>query len=143
MIEVRKSEPDSLDIENIFRIRREVFVEEQGVSESEEYDQFESSSVHYLALYSGKPAGCARWRVTPEGKVKLERFAVLLPYRNKGIASALMRNILNDIPKSNTVYLHSQDTALEFYRRFNFSESGPGFMEAGIAHHKMVLEIGV
>lgn len=143
MIEVRKSELGSLELEDIFSIRRKVFVEEQGVSESEEYDQFENNSIHYLAYYSGKPAGCARWRVTPEGKIKLERFAVLLPFRNLGIASALMRIIFTDIPKEYSVYLHSQDTAIEFYRKFNFSESGPGFMEAGIAHHKMVLEKGL
>ena len=50
--------------ELIFGIRARVFVEEQQVSRDEEFDDFENSSLHYLAVCNGIPAGTARWRFT-------------------------------------------------------------------------------
>ena len=58
-------------LQQAFNIRREVFVIEQMVSETEEYDQ-EDISTHFIALYDGLPVGTARYRTTPNG-IKLER----------------------------------------------------------------------
>ena len=38
----------------IFKIRQEVFVDEQKVDREEEFDSYESSSLHYLGLMDGK-----------------------------------------------------------------------------------------
>ena len=59
-----------------FQIRELVFVVEQEVDASEEYDEFEDSSIHFLAKLDSIPVGTARWRFTTNG-VKMERFAVL------------------------------------------------------------------
>ena len=75
--------------ENIFYVRNTVFVIEQKVSREEEFDEFESSSVHYLGTVNGQPAGTARWRITEEG-IKLERFAVLDKYRNQKVGSQIL-----------------------------------------------------
>ena len=49
-------------LDTVFSIREEVFVIEQEVDPSEEYDEFEDISIHFLAKLSGQPAGTARWR---------------------------------------------------------------------------------
>ena len=122
----------------IFAIRQTVFVEEQEVDPVLEYDEFEETSVHFVAVVDGHPVGTARWRRTPNG-IKLERFAVLPSHRNKGVGSVIVEAVLNDLPNKTNVYLHAQLTACSLYSRFGFKEEGPQFEEAGIMHYKMVL----
>lgn len=122
----------------IFAIRKKVFVEEQKVDEREEFDDYESNSLHYLGFFDGIPAGTARWRITREG-IKLERFAVLKQYRKNGVAGAILEKVLNDTVATGVrIYLHAQITAVGFYEKYGFVKQGPLFSEAGIDHYKMV-----
>lgn len=128
------------ELNQAFSIRRKVFVEEQQVSEEEEYDEFEISSRHYLVLVEGKAAGTARWRETPNG-YKLERFAVLPEFRKLGVGTILLKALLHDVPKNRTVYLHAQVPAMNLYQRQGFQAVGALFYECNIPHYKMVLSV--
>ena len=122
-----------------FLIRRKVFVDEQRVSRHDEYDNFEKSAMHYLAYIDEKPVGAARWRETNQG-IKLERFAVLKEYRNRGIGSLLLKKILRDVRHmQKKIYLHAQLPAVKFYEREGFRMEGEIFSEASIQHFKMQL----
>lgn len=125
-------------MEHVWAIRKEVFVKEQNVDESLEFDH-EEESTHFLCLVDGKPVGTARWRDSGKG-IKLERFAVKKEFRNRGIGAALLEAVLKDIPEGKRVYLHSQSAAVPFYSRYGFRISGPEFYEAGIAHFVMEWE---
>lgn len=128
---------DSDLCKRIFEIRRKVFVDEQEVAENEEFDVFEESSIHYLGLMNGTPAGTARWRITTNG-IKLERFAVLPEYRNKGVAARILQRVLADtMPSGVPLYLHAQLTAQVFYEKNGFEKHGDIFEECGILHYKM------
>jgi predicted GNAT family N-acyltransferase len=138
MIEVFSGNYKDSDLcQKIFEIRRKVFVEEQQVAEDEEFDIFEESAVHYLGLFDGVPAGTARWRITSNG-IKLERFAVLQEYRNKGVAARILRKVLADTTAPGLpIYLHAQLTAQVFYEKNGFVKEGEIFEECGILHYKM------
>ncbi len=130
-------------INTIFKIREDVFVIEQEVDPSEEYDEFESSSTHFLAKVNGQPAGTARWRFTEKG-VKLERFAVLKPMRSKGVGLALVKAVVEDIAahsesKGKKLYMHAQLDAMPLYAKFGFQKVGEMFEECNIQHFKMEL----
>ena len=122
-----------------FSIREKVFVEEQNVNPDIEYDEFEKDSRHFLAFHNNNPVGTARWRYTDKG-IKLERFAVIDKYRGMGIGSALLQATLENIGnhEGKHIYLHSQNQAIPFYRKFGFEISGDEFEEAGILHHEMI-----
>lgn len=123
-----------------FAIRQAVFVNEQGVAPELEYDEHEPEATHYLLYFNEIPVGAARWRKTEHG-IKLERFAVLPEYRNKGIGDALVKKVLEDIvPLGLPVYLHSQLKACSLYQRHGFVISGEIFYEAGMGHYKMFLK---
>jgi len=123
---------------DIFEIRRQVFVIEQGVNPDEEYDEYEDSCTHYLAKYTGIAAGTCRIRHTENG-IKLERFAVIKSYRGKGIGAALVVKCLEKIGNTEaTIYLHAQLHAVPFYKKLGFETTGPQFEEAGIQHFKML-----
>jgi predicted GNAT family N-acyltransferase len=126
-----------------FQIRELVFVVEQEVEAAEEYDEFETTSVHFLAVLEGAPVGTARWRFTSNG-VKMERFAVLKEARCKGVGQALVAAVLKDIEmhpdgKGKKRYLHAQIHAMPLYAKFGFQQVGEQFEECAILHYKMEL----
>lgn len=126
------------DLEQVFAIRREVFVLEQECPPELEWE-FEEESTHFLAKIADEPAGAARWRKTEKG-YKLERFAVLKSFRGLGLGQELVRTVLADLPAdASYIYLHAQIQAMGLYTKFNFVAEGPQFEEAGIQHYKMVL----
>jgi predicted GNAT family N-acyltransferase len=134
---------DQSDLDTAFEIRKQVFVIEQKVDPTKEYDEFEQSSVHFLARIDGIPVGTARWRLTPNG-AKSERFAVLKEARGKGVGQALVKAVLYDIQadplsKNKTKYLHSQLSAVSLYSKFGFKKVGNIFEECNILHYKMEL----
>ncbi len=141
MITVNKiSSPE--DFSSSRKIRYQVFVIEQQVPAEEEIDEYEDVSIHFLAILNGIPSGTARYRITDTG-VKLERFAVLNEYRGKGIGSALVEVVLEDINKNprtsgKTLYLHSQMDAIFLYAKYGFQKTGELFDECGIMHSKMI-----
>lgn len=130
-------------LQDAFKIRELVFVVEQEVDASEEYDEFEDNSVHFLAKLEGKPVGTARWRFTTNG-VKMERFAVIKEARGQGVGQALVAAVLEDItlhPEGNGKkrYLHAQIHAMPLYAKFGFQAVGDQFEECAILHYKMEL----
>ncbi len=131
-------------LQQAFAIRWQVFVEEQHVPAEEELDDFEPTSRHFLAFEpGGTPVATARWRTTDLG-IKLERFAVLGPYRGQGYGLKILQAVLADIAadpaaEGKVRYLHAQLSAAAFYAAAGFTPTGPVFEEAGIQHVKMVL----
>jgi predicted GNAT family N-acyltransferase len=119
-----------------FAIRKIVFVDEQGVDPALEYDH-EEEAHHYLLFLGKNPIATARWRDTEKG-IKLERFAVLPGFRNRGIGEIILKEVLKDvIHKKKMIYLHSQIMAIPFYERNGFVKFGDQFTEAGIGHFLM------
>ena len=128
---------DKEKAEQAFSIRKKVFVEEQGVDATLEYDH-EEEAHHYLLFLGEKPIATARWRETEKG-IKLERFAVLPHFRNRGIGEIILKEVLKDVSSSEKmIYLHAQVKAVPFYERNGFYKVGKQFTEAGIGHFLMM-----
>jgi predicted GNAT family N-acyltransferase len=141
MYEVKRfSFKDTALTKQAFSIRTKVFVEEEGIDAGLEYEH-EEESHYYLLLLGEKALATARWRETEEG-IKLERFAVLPEFRNRGLGGIILREVLKDvIPLGKTVYLHSQLRAVPFYERCGFKKEGGIIYEAKIGHYFMKLKI--
>ena len=120
-------------------VRRSVFVVEQGIPESEEWDEFDAVSVHALAWLHEQVVGTAR--LLPDGKIG--RMAVLAPYRTQGIGSALLAALVQTAHARglNTVRLSAQTHALAFYAKHGFRADGPPHEEVGIPHQWMTLDL--
>lgn len=141
-IEVSKISGEE-QLHEAFAIRKQVFVLEQKVDPSDEYDEFEGTSVHFLAQLDGEAVGTARWRFTTNG-VKLERFAVLKSARGIGVGQALVSLVLDDIKSDKRTegklkYLHAQLEAVPLYTKFGFKKVGEMFEECNILHYQMEL----
>ncbi|ARP69777.1 GNAT family N-acetyltransferase [Streptomyces pluripotens] len=140
---------DSADREACFTVRKEVFVGEQGVAESIEYDAYDAVAVHVLAAREdGAPLGTGRllYGEAATGKTggdpavgSLGRLAVCPEARGLGVGAALVRAIEGAARARGltAVDLHAQTHALGFYERLGYTAYGPEFPDAGIPHRAM------
>lgn len=119
-------------------VRTRVFVEEQAVSEEEEWDGLDADCVHAVAETPAEGV-IATGRLHPSGK--LGRMAVLAPWRGQGAGAAILRRLLEEAARQGleTIYLHGQVPVLGFYARYGFVAEGEQFDEAGIPHRLMRL----
>ena len=117
------------------RIRREVFIREQEVPESEEWDDDDAVSVHALVRLNREPVGTGR--LNPAGKIG--RIAVLPGLRGRGIGALITRRLLEEAHHRGIrePYLHAQLQAVPFYEKHGFRIQGDVFDEAGIPHVRM------
>jgi predicted GNAT family N-acyltransferase len=121
-------------------VREKVFIEEQKVPRELEWDEWDERCDHALACdTAGDPIGTAR--LLPDGRIG--RMAVLKEWRRNGVGGALLLALLDCARGRSMVrsVLHAQTQAVGFYRRFGFSERGEQFLEAGIPHVEMTLEL--
>ncbi|MET9931194.1 MULTISPECIES: GNAT family N-acetyltransferase [unclassified Streptomyces] len=137
------------DREACFAVRREVFVEEQGVPRELEYDAYDATAVHVLAVRAdGLPLGTGRLlhgaeaagRTGGDASVgSLGRLAVAKAARGLGVGAALVRGIEDAARERGltAVDLHAQTHALGFYERLGYEAYGPEFPDAGIPHRAM------
>lgn len=122
-------------------LRNAVFVQEQGVSASDEIDTLDAGAVHLLATTNegGTPVGTARLLL--KGEIgKIGRVCVLPAQRGTGLGAALIRASLDHLatlPGITTAKLGSQTQALGFYERLGFTAVGDIYDDAGIPHQDM------
>lgn len=127
------------DIATCLELRREVFIEEQGVSETEEMDGRDDDALHLLARNARHPVGTARLMITGD-TLKIGRVCVLKPQRGTGLGAALIRaalEVAQDQPQVRRVQLGAQLQALGFYEKLGFTAFGPVYDDAGIDHRDM------
>ncbi|MCK9202318.1 MAG: GNAT family N-acetyltransferase [Gallionella sp.] len=121
-------------------IRETVFIREQGVPEELEWDGLDENCRHALALsLQGEAIGCGRMLA----KGHIGRIAVLPQWREQRLGTAIMETLLAEARAQglSRVDVDAQTQALPFYRSLGFVEQGEVFMDAGLPHIKMTLEL--
>jgi predicted GNAT family N-acyltransferase len=125
-------------------IRKIVFLIEQNVPQKEEWDGRDdnSNTLHYLLTLNSIPTGTARV-LLDNNTAKIGRVAILKEQRGKGFATQLMRQIIKDLKASGiqTITLDSQIYICNLYEKLGFIKTGDIFMDAGIEHQKMILQL--
>jgi predicted GNAT family N-acyltransferase len=125
--------------EALASVRHAVFVVEQRVPEELEWDEADAVALHALASAAGVPIGTAR--LLPDGHIG--RIAVLREWRGRGAGDALLASMLDAARERgfDTALLNAQVHALDFYRRHGFEAEGDVFLDAGIPHRAMRLDL--
>jgi len=121
-------------------IRTEVFVVEQGVAQDIELDEWDERCEHAIA-YDASGAAVGTGRLLPDGHVG--RMAVLREARGKGVGGDIMRALLERAREHGMrrIELSAQVHAVGFYERYGFAAYGEEYVEAGIAHVRMMREL--
>jgi ElaA protein len=128
------------DITACRALRRIVFIEEQGVPESDELDDLDDVATHLLAHSGGQAVGSARL-LTFGDTGKIGRVCVLKHARGQGVGAALTRAAITHFAALGLAKakLSAQTSALPFYENLGFTAYGPTYLDAGIDHRDMQL----
>ena len=126
------------DLAECLALRRQVFIDEQGVPESLEIDGLDPEATAWVARLGPRVVGTARARIVA-GSAKAERVAVRADLRGSGIGRALMGAIENwarDLGLRR-IALNAQESAIPFYLALGYAVTGEPFDDAGIPHRAM------
>jgi predicted GNAT family N-acyltransferase len=132
------------ELELAFKIRRNVFVEEQGINSELVFDGDNDIKVKNIIVRNNKIAlGAARIRFIGNSTAKLERMAVEADFRHSGIGKGIIKYIIKHLHDNhvNILMLHAQKPVVSFYKACGFRESGLPFFEVGIEHTKMEMDL--
>ncbi len=127
------------ELEGAFAVRRQVFVQEQGIPEDVELDEHDREAVHMVVKDGYRVIGTARVLYLATGLAKIERMAILQPFRRRGVGRKIISFLSKELKNSGVeqVVLHAQYAVVAFYRSCGFKETGSPFREVGIKHVKM------
>jgi YbgC/YbaW family acyl-CoA thioester hydrolase len=126
------------------RVRKEVFVHEQGIPESEEWDAQDASAVHAV-VYNRLNMPLATGRLLVAGPehgqrvAKIGRMATQRVLRGAGLGRSVLDTLVHSAAArgDREVILHAQRSASAFYAQAGFTEQGAPFDEVGIPHIEM------
>lgn len=127
-------------------VRKAVFVEEQGIDESEEWDADDAHAIHaVLSTQAGMAVGTGRLILpsAPQGTAKIGRMAVIKSMRQAGLGEMLLNALIDaararDVP---SIEISAQVAAASLYERAGFVAHGEVYDEVGIAHRAMRLSL--
>jgi predicted GNAT family N-acyltransferase len=125
-------------IQEVFNIRKTVFVEEQKVPLEEEIDEYENDSTHFVLYDQNHSVGAGRFRIL-DGVGKVERICVLPAIRGKGAGRELMLAIEEYAKQQplSQLKLNAQTYAIPFYEGLGYKVTSDEFLDAGIPHKTM------
>ncbi|MGH8123792.1 MAG: GNAT family N-acetyltransferase [Rudaea sp.] len=126
-------------------VREEVFVVEQRVPQTEEWDELDAVSQHVVARdLTGQAIGTGRL-VPPQSDSppRVGRMAVLKSWRGRHVGEAILHALVDRARTLGypSLEMHAQSHALPFYARFGFAAYGEEFLECEIAHRHMRREL--
>lgn len=121
-----------------FALRREVFIDEQQVQD-EEFDAYDLTATHFVAIAAGAVVGTLRLIETPD-HIRIGRVAVARLARGNGIGRALMQHAMDHARAAghSRFALSAQHDKTRFYESLGFrAVSPPADDGSGILHVEM------
>ena len=120
-------------------VRREVFIQEQGIPEEMEWDDWDQIAIHVVIMDGDRAVGTGR---LISGH-KIGRMAVLATHRQQRLGSQILKSLIEAAKQqgANQIQLHAQVAAMPFYAKHDFEPTGPIFDEVGIDHVLMALDL--
>ena len=118
-------------------IRSMVFIEEQNISEADEWDEQDAISLHFVIYAQDQAIATARLLENNS----IGRVAVLQQYRGEGIGKLLMQQIIQVAKQQNRAFLQlsAQGYATRFYENLGFQVQGEEYLDCEIPHIDMGL----
>ncbi|KAJ3032583.1 hypothetical protein HDV00_007339 [Rhizophlyctis rosea] len=134
------------EMKEAYRLRFEVFVDEQHVNPENELDSLDPLCTHFLIYPSSYPSsaiGTARLLPTSPTSpytTKIGRVCIRKPHRRHGAGAVLMSFVERTAREKGVreIEIHAQIEVERFYREVGYERVGEGtFWEEGIEHAGM------
>ena len=139
LLKLNFNDPDYLHIQNI---RKVVYNDELGISESKIFDEYDKTCDHFLIFYGINIIGSLRISVFGQ-KIKLERMAILKKYRvnHYGKKTIIQIKEYYKALDFSEIFLDSILSVKGFYKKCGFIEEGEIFQRVGIDHVRMSITL--
>ncbi|WP_261884258.1 GNAT family N-acetyltransferase [Vibrio pelagius] len=110
-------------IERAQAIRFQVFSVEQSIPNELDFDGLDNTSMHALVMDNNQAIATARLLIHSDGSSVMARVAVLEAYRGQGIASEIVKALVDYAEKQgvNLTEIHAHSYLRKYYERFGFS----------------------
>ena len=130
------------------RIRKQVFVHEQGIPETDEWDSRDATALHAVVYNQlDMPLATGRLLVAgapyPARTGQIGRMATHRVLRGSGLGRQMLNALVQRARQrgDSQVVLHAQTSAAHFYAKAGFVQRGDLFTEVDIPHVEMVLAL--
>ncbi len=120
-------------------IREAVFIQEQNIAPEDEWDAQDAVSQHFIAYWQQQPVATARLLANNS----IGRVAVLKSARGFKIGQQLMQAVIEQARAEQRAFvkLSSQVHATGFYQALGFQVQGEEYLDCGIPHIDMYLQL--
>lgn len=137
------SELSTTELYEILKARSQIFTVEQGMR-CQDIDGTDYTARHYFLEQDGEVLAYLRAFYTDETKSTVRIGRVLSATHGIGLGAEIMRKAIADIKqnmKCKTICLDSQKHAIGFYEKSGFKTVSGEFLEEGVIHVAMRLDI--
>ena len=135
------NELTTTEVYEILKVRSEIFVIEQNIC-YQDMDDVDYDSLHCFFVEDNKVIAYLRAFYEKDNVVKLGR--VLTLKHGNGIGKNLLEQsliVIKEKMKCKKICMDAQKYAVGFYEKFGFKVTSEDFLEEGIIHNTMELEI--
>lgn len=138
-----------IDLKNPFykkavMIREKLFFENMDNSSDLIHDMYESKAIHLICLKADEVVGTGRLNIENEVGM-ISQMAIKERYQRKGIGAKILKALIekSKANKVAKVKLSARETALAFYKKFDFVGVGNKYpsKKTGIIHQQMIFDI--
>ena len=133
----------TVELYEILKARAEIFVVEQNCV-YQDLDDIDYRSLHFFYEENGKILAYLRVFEKDSSSRMVQIGRVLTVTHGKGLGGKLLKNAISQIKSYMNpayIYIEAQCYAVEFYEKSGFCVSSEEFLEDGIPHVQMLLEI--
>jgi len=128
------------ELHDILALRNQVFVVEQDcVYNDIDGRDVESSTIHLWFEHEGTIAAYVRQLDDGNGVLRIGRVVTNPDHRGQGLSGQLIDHVIAQ--HRGSIVLDAQSYLFDWYTRLGFSRSGEDFIEDGIAHVPMRMDL--
>jgi len=136
-------ELDTKELYEILKARASIFIMEQNIN-YQDMDDIDYKSIHFFYMENDKVVAYLRAFYKDDDKEIVQIGRVLTLEHGKGLGKKLIENSLPEIKKRlpyKKIMMDAQTHAISFYEQFGFDVTSEEFLEEGIMHVQMELEL--
>lgn len=131
------------ELYEILKARAEIFIMEQNIN-YQDMDNIDYKSLHCFFIDNNKVIAYLRAFYTDDNKKSVKLGRVLTLKHGNGIGRQLLEQsikVIKDKMKCEKICMNAQKHAVGFYEKFGFKVTSNDFLEEGVVHVAMELEL--
>lgn len=144
MISIENITTSTSYYQDMRNLRNKVLLRPLGIPDYA-WEMYDEKSWLFVALDQATVIGCAILVPSEENKTSAQiiQMAVDTNYQKKGIGKQILDEVITFAKKSNIkeITCHSRQYAVPFYEKLGFRKYGKNFIEVGIPHNYMKLNL--